>query len=172
MDAGRKNGYTVVELLVYMAIFTVASVVVIQGIIQLTSTFRLAQSEQRLAGAASAALDRLVREARLACDITAVSGLGDSVTFRTLPDHSIGQDCDISSYARTFALNSGGVIQDGDINKALTSSNVTVTNSDVFTEVIGAHQKALKIKLILASGTGQYQVTRTYNSMAVLRGSY
>lgn len=151
----------------YMAIFAVASVLVVVGIVQLTGVFRLAQSERRVSDAAVAAMDRIVREVRLACDISVISGT--SMTLITLPNHLTGQSCDTGSVTRNFVLSGSTMNIDG---TGIVEANVSVTNSDIFTEVTGADSKAVRIKLSLSSGTGKYQVSRTYYGMAVLRGSY
>lgn len=154
-----------------MAIFAVASVLVVAGIVQLSRVYRFAQSERRVADAAVSTMDRLVREVRLACSIGSISGT--SITLATLPNHTGGQNCTTPTPVnRTFALSGGKIIQDGDSAKTLIEANVTVTNTDIFTRVVNATEEMVRIKVSLTNGTGVYQVSRTYYGSAVLRDSY
>lgn len=169
MKRATSSGFTLVELIVYLAIFSVASVLVVMSVIQLAQVFGKARSERLIALSAESALDRILREVRLACDIS-VSPDFLTLTLTTFPDFGEGKDCSIGTGPRTINFDSanGWVLLDGIL---LTSPNITVSNF-AFTEVTSAPQKAVHVRMTITSGQGRYLASRTYSGFAVARGMY
>ncbi len=165
-----KKGFTLIEAVIYVGILGVTTALVVSSIVQLSSVFGKARSERRVSSVAETALERIVREIKLACSI----GAGFSSTnlpLNTFQDFNppAGTTCASPPTTRTIA-SSGGALT---IGGATLTPNVTVTNSDIFTQLTaGTISQGVRIKLTLTSGAGKYQATRTYYATATLRGSY
>ena len=160
-----KRGTTLMELVVYIAILTMTIVFVTFSIVQLSQTYGKARSEQRVAEAADTALERIVRELRLACSVTTFSGT--SITLDTFADFSSATACP-GGTSRTIAYASNKITIAG---ADLTAPDVTVTAFD-FDQLSGTVSNGIRVTMTVESGRGKYYVTRSYSALAILRGSY
>lgn len=186
-----KRGTTIIELLVYIVILTSITTLIIVSILQLSGMFLRMRSERKLNAAAENALERIVREVRLARGIKCL-GVGSPCVV-TNPPATSGTYMELNSYSDWQANNLethifsrpntlwAQVQLSRDTNPGifydLTPQGVHVTDLQ-FTKVaeksntgVIARQEAVNIRLSLTV-EGAYGVARDYHATAILRGSY
>ena len=169
-----QKGTGLVELVIYIAIFSVISVVVVGGTVQETKLLRKARAERAVTSAAETILERIVREIRLACSVSVTTTSISLTTFSDLSAPS-GTDCTDASATRVIDFSGGNVLLEPPVGTQLNPYGVTVSNLTFakVTTPLSAVSDAIAVKLSLSSGAaGSYQVTHTYHATAILRGSY
>ncbi len=165
-----KKGITLVELVVYIALLIAAVVLTVFVMVEISRSYGKNRTDRLVGIAAETAMERIVREIRLACGFTSLSPLTLS-TFASFEDAN-GATCTNGTGPATHIIAlSGGAIQIGGVS--LMPTGVTASSLE-FTEITGdgAPTKAVRIKMELTSGSGSYQITRKYYATATLRGSY
>ncbi len=160
----KTKGYSLIELLVYIAILSLVFIVVIESLINSMKTYVVAQSYRRLQNDGELVLERITREVRSA-------NLVPSGTFGVNPSSfSLEQDFGGTTKTISFAV-VNGVLQmtDAGITTALTS-NKTIVDSFIVHKVTGALDEVLRIQLVLETTTG-LQVTAPFYTTLSLRDS-
>ncbi len=169
-----RRGTTLVELLVYIGILAIATVLVVNAILKMTEIFGKARVERKVALAAETALERMVREIRLANDVPVIQSSPPYLALNTFADYTGS-----TAVTKIFILPLGSktLYYDNDAydpyqQVPLTPSDVQVT-SLTFTQLpfITDKPKAVRITLTITGGSGKYAVSHNYYATAVLRGA-
>ena len=105
----RSRGYTFIELVVYIALFSVVSIVVILSIGKLIQAYGRIRVERRVALAAEIAMERMVREVRMARSIGTAAGSILSLTSCSDPSIA-GCASPAHTITRSFTLNASNQI--------------------------------------------------------------
>ncbi|MFC1757006.1 PilW family protein [Patescibacteria group bacterium] len=156
----RKNGFTLVEILIYIAILAVVSVVIVNSLLVMMKSFHGYRIARFVNVNGAMAIERVVREIRFAGDI------GEESILDVSPGKLVFGDLEI------FVSNSELMLKDGDADAvSLTSDKVQVENL-VFKEIETINSKAVKIEVEFKSSRGTYQKTAKFYDTVVLRGSY
>ncbi|MEK7643575.1 MAG: hypothetical protein AAB372_03980 [Patescibacteria group bacterium] len=190
-----ETGTTLIELVVYIAILTIMTVIILRSVLQLTGVFARSRIERRVSLAAETALERIVREIRLAKNITCIStGVdavcdttqpieGDSIRLDTYLSHSDSTPqfktfyCPFTPCTQVmFDPNNPQGSTDHTDAQQLTPNTVIISNL-IFKQLynpgnVSASRGAVRIEMTVTSGSGLTQVTHTYYATAVLRGGY
>ena len=154
----KENGYTVLELLFYIAFFAVLSLVVINAMITMARSFKETTIQANLAQSGTI-MERISREIRQANSIVSISPdktdlILNTGANKTMEFKLVGSDVQI--------LDNGSNI--GNLN----SPNTTVSGL-IFTQISTAKSKAVKISLTVHDVAGN---TADFQDTVVLRGSY
>lgn len=168
----NKKGFTLIELVVYIALVALVAIVTTNTILILNRVVVTLRLERRLASSAETSLRRMARELNLATDIYASSTLNFSPGILSL--NSLESETDASPKDVMIYVSSGALTlrRSTDPPAALTGSGVTVTNL-VFRQILNAAtSKAVKVGLTLRAASGKASTTRNYYLTKVLRGSY
>lgn len=163
------KGFTLVEMIIYIAILLVVSMAAIVTTLSLRDTFERNRVERELASAASHTLERMVREIRDADTVNGASVLGISPGMLLLDDAG-GTPAQVS-----FNLSGGQVLlyEDGVEVGPLTPASVTATDLAFFTHTqAGGTTDLVRVELTLSVATRFASTTRMFSTAAVLRGSY
>ncbi|MFY9462543.1 MAG: prepilin-type N-terminal cleavage/methylation domain-containing protein, partial [Candidatus Sungiibacteriota bacterium] len=123
----QGNGYTLIELVIYVGIVAVVALVVTNSILIFNRTLTSFRLERRLATSSETAMRRIVREAHLASDIYASSSLGVSLGVLSLASQESEEDAAVKD---VMIYVSGGVLtlrRATGPAVALTAIGVTVT---------------------------------------------
>jgi|GEM_PF-2563998 len=161
----RTGGYSLMELLVYIALFALISLVLINALITVMRTYASAVRYRTLQNNGSLVMERITRELREGTTATT------SVCATTPGTASIAStDTANVAHTNTFSV-SNGIIQlatDGGAATNLSTSEVTVTSLTFCPITIGTGA-AVKTKLVLTT-TGTAPYSATFYSTIVLRG--
>jgi len=169
-DFGR--GFTLVELLVYVALCAFLLVGIVNSMLILTDAYRTVSNARKIERSAITLMDRIIREARRSTGITggAFDVQSGSVTLEA------GSS---TSPEITFELQNGRAVvtEDGDTSP-LTDDDVIV-ESMIFSRYplyniqFATSSVLLKVDFTLTSGSTSHALTsRTFYGSAILRGSY
>ena len=157
----RQHGFTLVEMLVYIAVLMVTAVGSIGLLLSLDNLFAKYRAEQKIFRSATTALERIVYDIRSADSVSASSYLYPGTL-------SLSIDGDIFTYATSSdALH---VSENGTDIGPLTETGVKVTDFAVYS--YSDVTDFARVRITLSSSYGGITVTETFNAGAVLRGSY
>lgn len=156
----KNRGATLVEMLVYVIIFSVLSVVVFNAILSMTRSFQSVAIDTELMKASSV-MERITREARRAVSINSFAS--SDITLDTTDEAGNPTTVRFVLNGNNVDLYKGGVLA-GELN----SENIAIS-SLTFTAVgTGAIRVSYVAQSILYGATK----SEPYQSTVVLRGAY
>ncbi len=157
-----EKGFSLIEMLIYTAILVAVLIVVGFGLLMMTRTFGDIRILNKINNSAEIAMERMIREIRLANDIDASS------IFDVHPGQLKLETVDSSGnpITITFYLSGGNLMvqEGGSTGESLTSPRVNVERL-VFYQISNQEiSKAIKIEFTING--------KNFYDTAVLRGSY
>lgn len=161
-----NKGFSIIELIVYLAIFTAMSVVVINSFIIVLSTFSTIRTNQDLLDSGSVSMDRISREIRQAKSIDVVNSTSDTLQLNST--NSSGDNVVIKFKKDGILLN---LYEDGNIVGNLLAQNI-ILNSISFDRISTGKSEGVKIKMILQDSRSKANKTENFYDTVVLRGGY
>lgn len=167
----RKNsGFSLVEILVYIAVFAVLAVVVINSYATVVASFNETQTNRDLQESGNTVMERISREIRQASSVTvANSTLGSSPGILEMAS------TDYSGTAQTvkFTLASGAVnlYINGSLIGNLVGQNISAT-SLIFRRFTTTAGTGVKIELTIQDQRGKDRKTANFYNSIILRGDY
>ncbi len=168
MKPWRSRGFSLIETLVYIAIFTMLSIVVINALIVMIKSFRQTAVEADFLQNAEL-FERMSREIRQAKSINVTSVFGSS------PGDLKLNSTDSSGVAKTVEfLLSGQNLQfkeNGVLTGNLNTSNIQIT-SLIFRQITTAKGKAIKIEMSVKDTRDKAGRTENFYDTIEMRGSY
>jgi prepilin-type N-terminal cleavage/methylation domain-containing protein len=169
LRSNQKNGYTLVEVLVSIAILIILLGSFFSVMVVATRSFAHLKTVRDLNAAATTSMERITREIRKSSSINmAESVLGDnSGRLRLMTvEEGILQDVDIKLEGDKVLLFRGGVELG-----SLTAGNVRVSQL-LFQHVGSQIAGAVKVEMTIEAGQGETSKSETYYTTTVLRGAY
>ncbi len=160
-----SKGYSLIELLVYISLFVLIAVVVMQSLIYAMKTYGTARAYRTLQRNAEITLSRLTTEIRSAKTVS-TAGSSFGVTSGVLA--LTGVDNSGTAYNPTFSLVSGipQVVVSG-VTTPLASSEVSF-GEFTFWNITTANSDAIKIKITLSTSRAPF-ITKSFYTTATLR---
>lgn len=155
-----KKGYTLIELLVYLAILAVFSVFIVNSILIIMKNYNAYSVSRYVNFSATVAIERLTREIRGSSDVDGSSVLGAHPGYLVLD----AVEFFVSNNQLMIDKNGQGAV-------VLTPSNLEVTNL-VFATSTNPNSQVVKIEMTLTGRRGNYEKSENFYSTIVLRGSY
>jgi Tfp pilus assembly protein FimT len=158
MRTQGKNGYSLVEILVYLAIFTALSILVINSFMSVLSTFSVTNMNRKILESGSTSMDRITREIRQAklADVGTAGTLvltGDTTTKIAKENGSLN-----------FYKNN--VLQGNLLGQKLSVTNLS------FSQITTAKSMAVKIIMTLQYSDGKNIKSENFYDTIILRGGY
>lgn len=165
-----RRGFTLVEMIIYIAFFAMLSVLAINATIMVMKSFYTLRINQSISQSATTALERMSREIRNAYSIDTENSTFDTSPGRLtlLTKDDLGTLTTIEFYTTAgnqINMKVGGVEQG-----SLMTKTVTVTNI-VFMSITTSNSKAVKIEMTLTDNRSGVSKTVKYYDTIVLRGS-
>ena len=164
----NQKGFSIMEMLIYLAILALMLWVIANILNSMIQTERVASSSRVVENAAIFGLERIVRETR---DATSV---GASSVLDLNPGVLVLSGTDINGGAKTieFFISLGALhIKENGVDKgALTESKAIVTDL-VFSVLSNPNSKSVKTVMTVESGTSTTYKKETFYSTTILRGS-
>lgn len=165
----NKRGFELVEMIVYVAVLTIFSLIIVQTIVAMSQSLREIRVARDISSSASLSMERITRELRTANDIdSAQSVLNDN------PGKLMLLTTDISGTAQTvsFFLENGSVnLYENDILTGSLTSGRASTTKLIFRSLSNGKDKAVKVEMTIASMRGSYYRTENFYSTVILRNS-
>lgn len=169
-NSSRFRGFTLVEMIVYVAILGIIAVLSINATLAMTQAFSNLRVSRDLNSSATALFERLTRDVRGAYDIDTVQS-----TFNTNPGRltlntkdSGGANTTVEFYVENglVKIKEGGVAQG-----AIMTTSTSVTNF-VVRQLLNTNTKAVKVEATISATRGNITKTRNFYTTIVLRGTY
>ena len=162
-----QKAFSLVEILIYLALFTVISIVVINSFIISMNSFSLINSNHDVLNSANNAMERMSREIRQAKSIDLTVSLpGQALQLK----NSTGSV--FVKFAKVDGLNTNAlnVYKDGSATPEgnLLVSGVSVTNL-LFKRISTVNSEAVKIEMTLVYNHGKIHKTEKFYDTIVLR---
>lgn len=162
----RNTGYSLIETLIYLALFAMLTIVFVNSVIVSMKSFSQIQMNRDFASGGTLALERITRE------IKGATSVGAS-TLNTSPGLLTLNTTDSSGNAKTVLFDvSNGMLrltENGSVTGNLLGPNVVVS-SLIFKTVTDAQGSAIKVELALQNTKGT--ITKNFYATAVVKGAY
>ncbi|MBI1998944.1 MAG: prepilin-type N-terminal cleavage/methylation domain-containing protein [Parcubacteria group bacterium] len=168
-----SDGFTLLEAIVYIAILSLMFVVITHTAIVATAAFGKSRVKSALAAEGFVAMDRILREIRLAHGID-----GEASVFGAHPGvlklKTRVSAADATETTRTFALSSGRLYIEEASGETAPLSGGGIEISELTFVLIGTPDspRAVRVMLVGESAYKALRDTRKFYGTAVLRGRY
>ena len=159
----KMHGYTLLELLFYISLFSILALLVINAMITMTKAFRETTIQEELAHSSSI-LERVSREIRKAIDIDTISA--NDLKLITTDDVGASKTVEF-----LFSGSNLQFLENSVLTGNLNSPNITVTNL-AFTQINTLEGKAVKITLSVRSNNDRLGRITDFYDTVVFRGAY
>ncbi|HWC57511.1 MAG TPA: hypothetical protein VG621_00965 [Candidatus Paceibacterota bacterium] len=168
MTASRRhNGYSLIELVVYIALFILLSLVLIQALVSVMRTYATGARYRALEDNGELVMERITRELRNGSTAT-TSTCPTTATTITLAS----TDASGGTHTTIFGLSGGNVTlaTDGGSAQAISTSDVTASTLTFcsFTTAVGT---GVRVHLVLATTRGTSTTSAAFSSTILLRGT-
>lgn len=166
----RKRGITLVETIIYVFIFTLLLIVVVNSLVSMTRSYRHIQANKDIETSAIVFLERVTREIRFAKSVDIGQSSFDT-SNGSLYLNTLDESGALGSI-RFYLLNSRVHVNENSYYLGpLTLGKVSVSDL-MFSRIATPKAEAIKIVVTLQSGEGGALRTKKFYSTVVLRGSY
>ena len=161
----KKRGYTLLEIIFYIAIFSVLTLVVIDAIIVMTKAFKETSIQTNFVQS-STIMERISREIRKATGINSINNNGNNLILDTKDDAGDNKTVEFLLSGSDLQLKENDILI-GNLN----TPNIIITNLS-FTQITTT--KGLAVRVIFSarsSKDGSGRIEDFYDTI-VLRGKY
>ncbi|MBK5215676.1 MAG: hypothetical protein JJE53_02635 [Candidatus Pacebacteria bacterium] len=163
---GFISGYSIVEILVYLAIFTSISILVINLFITIIASFNVTSINRKLLESGNVSMERISREIRQAENIDIANSSSNSLQLNSVD--SVGSNFVIKFSSIDGDLN---LYKDGVFMGNLLNEEVVLTNL-IFRRISTTQGEAVKIEMSLQYTEGKSTKTENFYNTIILRGGY
>lgn len=165
----NKRGISIVETVIYLAIFTVMSILVINSFIIILSSVGVINTNHDLVSSAASSMDRMSLEIRQAKSIDAINS-SSSVLVLKGTDSSEGikfikEGNNLNIYKSTDGGTSWTLVGD------LLVENVSL-DSILFTRITTLNSEGVKIQMTLEDTHSKTNKTKNFYNTVIVRGGY
>ena len=170
----KKKGFSLIEIVVYVAIVTIIFIVVVNTTTSVIETFARARALKNVSIGGGVALERILREARLAENIdlsTSVFGVNPGI----LKLNTVQASGDDTPVTRTFFLDedSSQIVMSENEGPGEALTREGEVTKLVFYRIDGSLlSEAVRIEITMRDGNGVAEVTKNFYATVVLRRSY
>ena len=166
----HNRGFTLIEMLVYIAIFTVLSILAIQAMSLVTRAFTDLRISRDLNSSGTALFERMSRDIRGAYDIDETqSTLGSSPGRLTLnTKDTLGANTTVEFYVEDGVVK----IKEGGVEQGVIMTTSTSIDNFMIRQISGTNTDAVKVEATITASRGGITKTRNFYTTAILRGTY
>lgn len=162
----RTKGFTLIEVIVYIAVLGIVSIAIISSSMTVNSSFNRTRITRDLLESGNNSMERIVREIRQANSVDiANSTLGSNPGVLVLN----GKDSGGSNRIVKFSVLSGAlnIYENNTLLDNLLNQNVTISNL-IFRRISTGTGEAVKIEMTLTNNS----VSEKFYDTVILRGGY
>ncbi len=166
----HERGIAMIELIVYIAIMIVLTLIMVGALVNMSGTFRAIEAASRVDIAAQTSLERMIRDIRAASSIDlALSTLDMSPGVLQL---NTTDRAGAATTEQFFMVGTSIHIKKAGVDTGpLTSSSVHVSKL-TFRRLTSTQSEGVRIELTIDSGAGVTYRTKFLYATVILRGSY
>ena len=167
-EAKERKGFTLVEMLFYIALLAILLVVVTNSVLLAVTSYRNIRSAEVIESSSIAAMDRMTTEIRDADSVDILNSTFDASPGVITINTATSTPAKIKFDGSTTSL---AVYEDNAYSGPLFSRDARV-KSLIFRHISTSTSEAVKIELEIESGTGTSYISKKFYDTAILRGSY
>lgn len=163
-------GFSLIEIMVYLAIFTTLSILVINSFIVILSSFNTTNMNRKLLESGTISMERISREIRHAKNIDIMNSFLESNpgALQLNSTDSSGNSMTIKFVNENSNLN---LYKNDTLEGNLLGQNISVTNL-TFNRITTMQSEAIKIEMTLQYSGGNNIKSENFYDTIVLRGGY
>lgn len=161
------SGFSIIEIIIYLAIFTILSIVVINSFIVVLASFSTIRTNHDLLDSGSVAIDRISHEIRQAKNIDLVNSNFDSDTSTLYLNSTDG----LHNVVFSKIGNTLDISKDGDSVGNLLTQNIYL-NKLIFSHIVTVKSEAVKIEIEIEDTRSKIIRKEKFYNTVVLRGGY
>lgn len=165
-----RHGFSLIELLVYLAVFATALVLIVGTALGLSRAYGGVANLSRIERDGVGVLERLTRESRGAESVDMVGSV-----FGVNPSKLVLNTTDDAGAARTvefFISGSALRVKENGVDGGALTGNKIVVSSFVAQRIATGRSEAVRVELSLQSGAGTASTTKRFYATTILRNSY
>lgn len=166
----RRRGFTLIEMVVYVAILGIIAVLAINSTLAMTSAFTSLRVSRDLNSSATVLFERLTRDIRGAYGIDISQS-----TFNSSPGRLTLNTKDVGGSNTTveFYVDNGLIkIREGSVAQGAIMTTSTGVTNFVVRQLSNTNTQAIKIETTLSAKRGNITKTRNFYTTVILRGTY
>lgn len=167
--AGNK-GLTLLEMVVYVGILGMVSVFVINTVLITSTAFAKSRVKRNLNAQAGEAVERVLREIKLASSINVGASVLASNPGRLVLNTVVSQS-DSTPITREFFISGSNLIMREGATDFQLTSNIDVT-SIIFRRIVTVNSEAARAEIMVTDGFNKTESSANYYGTAILRRSY
>ncbi len=164
-----KKGNTLIEMLVYISIFAVLSITIVNVLVTMMKSFSEVQAYRDLAEASTVSLERITREIKGATSVDVANS-----TFNVSPGVLQLNTTDSGGTAKTvkfdISSNQLRLTENGVVTGNIVGGNISV-NSLVFRNITTNKGNAIRIEMTMQN-TRDRTISKDFYSTAIIKGAY
>lgn len=170
--AKAKGGFTLMEMVIYIAILSVIVVLVASSVLAMSKSLSSIQASRKINNFAETSIERIVREIRFANSVD-VSGSTFGVNPGTLKLNTINPIDELSTTVEFYQSGTNLMIKEGlGAPEDITPSSLSVTDLKFYDVVVPGVSEAIKIEIEVKSTSIFGDKTEKFYNTVVLKRSY
>lgn len=162
----NKKGFSILEILIYLSLFTIISIVVINSFIIVMSTFARIRINHDLLNSGSNVMDRITYEIHQAKNIDIINSSSEVLVLNNLD--SLGNITIVKFIKEGESLN---LYRNDVLVGNLLNQNISL-NLLSFDNIITTNSEGVKIKIVLAYSSKNIDKVESFYNTVILRGAY
>ena len=164
----NKKGISLVETIIYLAIFTIVSILVINSFVTVMSSFVTTRTNRDILESGINSLERISREVRQAKSIDVVNSDFTNGILQLNSTDSVGNPTVIKFSKNGDQLDA---YKDGSLVGNLLNQDIII-NSLIFRRISTSQSEAVKIEMTLQDTRGKNHKMKNFYDTVILRGEY
>jgi type II secretory pathway pseudopilin PulG len=166
-------GFSLIEILIYLSIFTVLSTLIINLFIVITSSFHFTHINRKLLEAGMVSMERISQEIRLSNEIDLTNSTIESLVLKS---NNIAGGPVITQFKKEgnqLIINKDDTNNNSaDIDDTSLLDEKVIVDSLIFNYINTGISQAVRIQLSLSYSSGNNTKTANFYNTIILRGSY
>ena len=170
----KKEGFTLIELTVYVALLGVISVFMANSLIQILSTYQQARAEREVISNSRLLMETITKNISSAQEVYAPTSRFNTDLGQLSLITAIDPTAEHTTAYIDFWTDGGQLLMraEGHATTTLSSASVQINKFRLEHLFQGLGREAVKITLGVIYGTAPYAASTTLNSTTALRGNY
>lgn len=161
-----SRGFSIIEILIYLAIFGALSVFIINSFIVSVSSFNNISINHSLAEAGISSLDRISREIRQAVSVDVFNSTSEVLQLNSLDDSGNPIIVKIAKEGSSLNIYKNNILLGNSFDEDIVVQNINFRRIDT------VYGEAIKFEITVSSSRGRQNKTINFYNSIVLRGSY
>lgn len=166
MKTINKNGYSLVEILIYLAIFTAVSILVINSFLIILSSSNQTNMNRKILESGTYSMERISREIRQATSIDTVNSTASILVLNSHGSNGSAVVVKFSNENGTLKIYQNNISAGN-----LLGNHLSLTNL-IFRRIVTTQGEAVKIEMSLTYSDGKNTKTENFYDTIILRAIY